>query len=311
MLNVKCLILSSSIDYSTDLICIELERLDICYLRINRDFFNSYSIEYSLSSEQLLVSHNGIEYLVCDEFLKSVYFRAPVFLRITGKELPLETQVFRTQWSSFIRNLIVFSAKWVNHPVDTYRAENKMLQLLTAKHCGLLIPDTIITNSPKGLDDNKLYISKSLDTAFFYERGNEMFCYSEVVSGSELKEYDLSIAPVIIQNFLSEKIDIRVTVVSDKMFPVSITKDNNPIHGDWRKTKKGELQYSSIKLPKEIETAIFELMTKLNLKFAGVDLALTNGKYYFIEANPTGEWAWLTNDTDRQIEKAIISALID
>lgn len=298
-------------DYSTDLICIELEQSGICYLRVNRDNFNSYKVEYSLSTEQLIISHNGISYLVSEKYLRSVYFRAPVFLRTSGKCFPLETQVFKTQWSAFIRNLIVFSAKWVNHPVDTYRAENKMLQLLTAKHCGLYTPNTIITNSPEKLEDSVRYVSKALDTALFYEGRNEMFCYSEVVSGKELKEYDLSIAPIIIQEFLDKKVDIRVTVVADRMFPVAITKGSQAIYGDWRKTKKDELRYSSITLPREVETAIFRLMHELNLKFAGIDLALVDKKYYFIEANPTGEWAWLTNDTDRQIEKAIVSTLIN
>lgn len=309
MNNVECLILSSTVDYSTDLVCIELEQRGVCYLRINRDCFNDYWVGYSLSTEQLSISYESRDYLISNRYLRSVYFRAPVFLRSAGKRLPLEIQVSRSQWNSFIRNLIVFQARWVNCPVDTYRAENKAFQLLIAKHCGLTIPETLITNDVQRLEDNSLYIAKSLDTALFYDDGNELFCYSEVISGTELKEFDISTAPIIIQNFLSKKIDLRVTVIGKRLFAVSITKRGNEIYGDWRKTKKEELEYTSVQLPKDIETAIFELMVKLNLQFAGVDLALVDDKYFFIEANPTGEWAWLANETDRQIEKAIADIL--
>ncbi len=40
-----------------------------------------------------------------------------------------------------------------------------------------------------------------------------------------------------------------------------------------------------------------------------MDLILHNGIYYFIEVNPTGEWAWLVNKTGLRIDKAICDYL--
>ena len=104
MNNVEYLLISSTIDYSTDLIAYELEQRNQSYLRINRDKFDEYKVLYSLESNSLSVEIHGQIYMITDA-LKAVYFRAPVFLR-NNKNYSLEDQLYRSQWSSFIRNLL-------------------------------------------------------------------------------------------------------------------------------------------------------------------------------------------------------------
>lgn len=309
MNKVQNLIISTTIDYSTDLVCYELERQNQQYLRINRDRFSNYCVEYDLYNESLIVEIEDSDYIISKN-LKSVYFRAPVFLR-TIKNYTIEEQLYRSQWSSFIRNLIVFdNAKWINHPVNTYRAENKLYQLKMAKQVGLHVPETYVCNSiPKNLLKKKEYIVKSLDTALFYNNGQEMFTYSTIVTGQELCESEFKDAPIIIQECLNDKLDIRVTVVGDKIFPVSITENGIGITGDWRKKDKIQLKYGLINLPKNVEQSIISLMNNLGLIFGGLDLIFANGKYYFIEVNPTGEWGWLKTALQLPIDKSIVEAL--
>lgn len=310
MSSVKHLVVSSTIDYSSDLICYELEKRGHSYLRINRDRFASYEIIYSLEENKLEILINNQTYKIAPENLESVYFRAPVFLR-TGKPYVLEEQLYRSQWSAFIRNLIVFdTARWLNHPVSTYQAENKLFQLKLAKEQGLEVPTTFTGNAiPKEINIDRSFIVKSLDTALFYENGSEMFTYSNIVKGHELMNSELQYAPVIIQECLEKKTDIRVTVIGNRLFAVSILKDGHRIDGDWRQTSSEELNYIPIDLPSEIKQKILSLMKELNLAFGGVDLALVDGKYYFIEVNPTGEWGWLVSTTSLPIDKAIVDWL--
>lgn len=310
MNDVKYLIVSSTIDYSTDLVCCELERRGCSYLRINRDLFHQYDIVYDLEQQTMCFRIEGREYAVCNEMLKAVYFRAPVFFRYS-RELSVDNQLSRGQWSSFIRNLIVFNkAKWVNNPVATYKAENKMLQLQEATQSGLKIPRTYVGNQlPPIIADDKIYIVKALDTPVFFDGKQEMFTYSTVISGKQLRKVELKEAPVIIQDCLRPKVDLRVTVVGDYIFPAEINYNGMGIDGDWRKKNKDGLTYSPVHLPADIETGIHELMDKLGLVFGGVDLALCGDDYYFIEVNPTGEWGWLVGNAGFQIHKAIADAL--
>lgn len=311
MNSVNHLVISSSIDYSTDLICCELEKRGLDYLRLNRDQFSEFDLLYSLSDGNLHIAIEKEEYIIDSKDLISIYFRAPVFLRSSNKTYSLDEQLYKSQWSSFIRNLCVFeSANWVNHPVTTYKAENKVLQLKIAKNCGFIIPKTFVGNTlPSELNEEKLYIVKSIDTALFYDNGQEMFTYSTKITGKELLDSELKAAPVIIQECLSNKIDIRVTIIGDKIFPVSVTNNGLSIDGDWRRTPKELLQYTPIQLPGTVVESIQKAMKTLGLKFGGMDLALVDDKYYFIEVNPTGEWGWLVSTAKLPIDKAIVDYL--
>lgn len=313
MNKIDYLIVSSTIDFSTDMVCYRLLEDNEKFYRLNRDEFLKHKIVVDLQNEVMIISIDGEEYEAQFEHLKGIFFRAPVFLRTQSKkELSVQEQLERNQWSSFLRNLIVFkNANWINNPVSTYRAENKIFQLCIAKEYGLAVPVTYISNCTDfNLESDKKYIVKSLDTALFYDMENnkEMFTYSNVVSGSELNEYDLTSAPIFIQEFLNPKIDCRVTYVQGKLFPVKILQNGKGMYGDWR-IRKEELEYIPFQLPKYVENAIHKLMKKLELNFGGIDLAIVSGEYYFIEVNPTGEWGWLEVKTGTNISKTIKRAL--
>lgn len=280
-------------------------------MRLNRDHFPEYEINYTLQGDTLRINMGDTWYELSAQHVDSVYFRAPVFYRTTGKAYSLEEQLKRSQWSSFIRNMIVFDkAQWINYPPSVYQSENKLYQLKIAKECGMAVPETYIGNVlPNNIIPEKIYIVKSLDTALFYNNGKEMFTYSTMISGQELLEADLKLAPIILQEYLESKTDLRVTVVGDQIFPVAIMKHGKSITGDWRKTSKDDLEYIPIELPWGVTSQIIALMKKLNLTFGGIDLALVGGTYYFIEVNPTGEWGWLASVVNLPIDKAIVKCM--
>lgn len=313
MNKIDYLIVSSTYDYSTDLICYKLAKRNVHYYRLNRDELNKHEIILDIKNRNLYLKIDGIENVANFDSLKGVYFRAPVFLRTQSKAfLSLDEQLERSQWSAFIRNLIVFhNAIWINHPVNVYRAENKIFQLFMADRVGLKIPATLLTNTKPDMLKNKDYIVKALDTALFYDFKNnkEMFTYSNVLSGRELNKSDFIKAPVIIQNFLNQKIDCRITYIDGKMFPVKILLNQKGLYGDWR-CQKENLVYETFSLPESIKMKLISLMKCLELKFGGIDMAIYEGNYYFIEVNPTGEWGWLETVAHLEISDAICDALM-
>ena len=310
---IDYLIVSSSYDYSTDLVCCRLAERKASYYRLNRDEFKKHDLCMDLQKQMLLIRVDELEFYAEFDDLKGIYFRAPVFLRTQSKKiLSLDEQLEKNQWSSFIRNLTVFqSAVWINYPVDIYKAENKMLQLCLAHKSGLNIPETYLTNTQKYIFSNNEYVVKSLDTALFYDYENEkeMFTYSNIISSNELEGYSLGQAPVIIQEALEPKIDCRITYIDGKMFPVQILYGTNGLRGDWRYKKEG-LNYKSFVLPENIKTNIRTLMQALNLKFGGIDFVICKDKYFFIEVNPTGEWGWLETMVNLKISNEICNVLM-
>ncbi|MFB5284657.1 ATP-grasp domain-containing protein [Peribacillus sp. Hz7] len=307
----EILVIASTLDFTSDYVCLELKRRGKNYLRINRDEFDKYEIQFDINRMILNIQIEGINYCLDEQSLKAIYYRAPIYLRdIYQPNIDMEEQLFRTQWTAFIRNLSIFeNIIWINNPVSTFKAENKLLQLKYAEKIGLRYPKTTVSNTNEvQLDKDEYYIVKSLDTALLRTDEKEAFVYSSVIKGLEILQANLKISPVVIQEYIFPKIDIRVSVIGDKTYAVKIVQDQKGIDGDWR-LQKHNLSYVPILLSTDIEQKCIQLVKNLGLVFGGIDLIESNGEYYFIEVNPTGEWAWLVDAAGLQIYEAIVDYL--
>lgn len=312
MNEIEVLIISNSRDFTTDYVCIELNKRQCSYIRINRDLFNTYFVDFNIDTLEFRIGMEDNEYLIAPSKLKSIYYRAPIYLHYIPREiLSFEEQLYRSQWMAFLRNLTVFEeVKWMNNPIATFKSENKMLQLKYARQCGMICPSTRIINCSDhiNLKPKVYYAAKSLDTVILRQGKKEAFSYTNILDGNEIINSNLSYSPIVIQDNIDPKIDIRATVVGTRVFPVEIVCNGQGIYGDWRKNK-GNANFVSTTLPPEINKSCIELTNRLGLSFGGVDLAFSNGKYYFIEINPTGEWAWLVNSSGHRIDHAICDYL--
>lgn len=309
------LLISNKLDFTTDHVAFQLNRLGVPYLRLNRDQFAEMQLELRPTHPRLSGRTSSLAFDIRPDVLKSVYFRAPTFLRENSASEPSpDEQLSRSQWAAFLRGLTVFdTALWINHPKATYQAEVKPFQLRVARSVGFNVPDTLITNSVDATDlperDDKV-IAKTLDTIVLQFGQREGFIYTNTVPLEEFRSSHVAIAPVILQQPLLPKLDIRVTVVGANVSAVAITSESGEgFSDDWRKNKD-HLQYSSITLPSETERHCIELVKRLDLVFAGIDLVQVGDVFYFLEANPTGEWAWLLQHVDQPIDAQIASLLV-
>ena len=83
-----------------------------------------------------------------------------------------------------------------------------------------------------------------------------------------------------------------------------------PIQGDWR-LAKSSAKFKRYQLPQDVTSKCLQLTKTLGLAFGAIDLAIQDGIYYFLEINPTGEWAWLVDQSDLPIDEAIASNLLE
>lgn len=197
-------------------------------------------------------------------------------------------------------------AAWMNWPQDTYLAESKPYQLLIAHRCGFNIPNTLVGNVVSN-DTNEPIIVKSLDTVLLREGNDCLFTYSTLTE--DISEEASASAPFMNQEYIKDKIDIRVTIIGNKLYAIRILADGHPIAGDWRIMPKESLQYVNIALPQSIAESCMALTQNLGLAFAAIDLLEREGNYYFLEVNPTGEWGWL-NSNERPFAALIADWLI-
>jgi glutathione synthase/RimK-type ligase-like ATP-grasp enzyme len=301
------LILSSNYDFSTDLVVLRLKEMQIPVLRLNREYLKDYDISLNPLKPSLFVNGPDFSFELSSE-ITSVFYRQPIFLRNTPS-VPLspEEQLERSQWMAFLRSLSVFSkAHWMNYPQSTYLSECKPYQLMIADQIGFKVPSTLISNDYKAIRNhfNEKIIIKSLDTVLIREGNDCLFTYSSLDKLESLTAENVSSTPLLAQEYLNDKIDLRITIVGNQIFAIKILSNNKGIAGDWRVMPKKEIQYHNYNLDAQTKFYCKQLMRKLNLSFGAIDLIETPNGIYFIEINPTGEWGWIT-DSERQIDLAI------
>lgn len=303
---VDILILSSIFDFSTDLVTQDLEKRGLRYLRLNKENLNEYRI--TLIPDEVLMKVECVEgTFTVDANVHSVWFRQPIFLRNTpGDTLTVKEQLIRSQWMGFLRSLSIFEdAMWMNWPESTYLSETKAFQLMKAHKLGFCIPKTKIGNNVQEFNRfNNDVIIKSLDTVLLREGDDCLFTYSTIEKPNKLRDEEVYEAPLTVQEYISPKTDIRVTVIGNKLFAVKITSEGAGIKEDWRVLNKDKIEYTDIDLPVEVNHLCFRLVKELGLNFGAIDFIESNGKYIFIEINPTGEWGWIVTP-ERRIDTCI------
>lgn len=314
ILRPRVLILASRFDLSCDYVVSALRALGVPYLRLNTEDLPTFKLEIDPIRAVLRGTTHDFAFEIPESQLSGIYFRQPTFLREAALvNRPVDEQFRRAQWGAFLRSLLVFRrCAWVNHPVSTYEAEHKAVQLRAAAELGFDVPKTRIANSAEAADEisrGQDHVAvKGLDTVLVREGETESFGYTNLISVNQLRGSELHSAPFILQESVREKLDLRVTVVADSAWSACVTLAGNSIVGDWRLAKT-DAEFTCAEIPRSVSDRCVALVRHLGLRFGAIDIALSEGRYYFLEINPTGEWAWLQESLKFPIAKALAAAL--
>jgi glutathione synthase/RimK-type ligase-like ATP-grasp enzyme len=118
-------------------------------------------------------------------------------------------------------------------------------------------------------------------------------------------------APMILQREIPKQADVRVVVVDDHVFATRIlSQAHDETQVDWRRGVRKDLEHQRMELPVEVSCACVGVTADLGLRFAAIDLVEdVGGRFWFLEANPNGQWAWIEQQTGAPLSAAIVDAL--
>ena len=312
----KVLLLASKFDLACDYVVSHLRHRSASYFRLNTEDFDQFAIVAFPDQPKVLLRTDSLEIRLEQPTLKAIYFRRGVYPRETSptQHSPAE-QLIRSHRSAFMRSFMVFdSCLWINHPAATYHAEHKAVQLAAARVIGFDLPRTVITNHASGIREaaqgDGIVAVKGLDTVLVHQDDVETFGYTSLLETTFAEQAHLSSAPLVAQQALTNKLDLRVTVIGDTVFCSSVMQGGSPIKGDWR-LSKSDAEFQPFELPQDVAMKCAQFTKSLGLTFGAIDLALQDGIYYFLEVNPTGEWAWLVDQSKLPIDQAIAAKLLE
>ena len=185
---------------------------------------------------------------------------------------------------------------------------NKSVQLLIARQCGLKVPGSLMSNSPQAVKD---YVRQNparlICKAFFPHIWQKPDGHSFAVTETfELKpdmlpaDEVLTYAPAIYQEMVVKDFDVRMVLLGKSVYSASLHNPKGAI--DWRQDAgQGLVKVAAIATPPEVEKGILEFAARSGIAYGSFDFAVdAQGQWWFLEVNEGGQFLWL-DDNDRSL----------
>ncbi len=271
--------------------------------------------------ESDFIVKNEINVEIDSKQITGVWYRRPKMMTLSqGVDRHTFSYVQEDSWF-FVNGLLELvndSAVWVSRPENIRRAENKLYQLKIAQRCGLRVPITNIGNSPdeikrlisKMRSYNRHLVVKPVRSGRYFLQ-NELKIFHTTQFPLQWEPDEIKIWPVIVQEQITKKRDVRVTIFRDTVLSVGINTNGFPddIKLDWRKAID-DVAYEPLYLPDGISRRLLSMMQIMGIAFGAFDLIETQeGEYIFLEVNPNGQWAWIEQKTDLPMREALFKTL--
>lgn len=316
------IIISNSKDVTSDFVCEELDKESIDYLRLNTDTLTKeLDFSYTLGCPTWKFK----ELIMSPERVNSIWYRRPQEIKISNfisYDIG-EISHLRSEWKSCIEGFLshIPIEKWINHPLINASASSKIEQISRAKKYGFLIPSTVVTQSSsvalEFFNECKSQVIVKPISHGYIQRDHSMndgVIYTNLVDINNiiLNSDVLKNCPTLFQEKINKICDVRINYIDQSIVAVSIKADeNNALQNiDIRRDNMKNVSYTLIDLPLDIKHRIIEICKSYQLRFAAIDMIVDKKKkWYFLEINPNGQWAWLDLENVTDIRRILINSL--
>ncbi|MER6250721.1 ATP-grasp ribosomal peptide maturase [Streptomyces sp. NPDC001584] len=241
--------------------------------------------------------------------IRSLYYRRPsgfAFPHLSEDDARFALTQARYGLGGVVASLA--GCLYVNHPHRIGDAEFKPSGLAAAVTSGLRVPATLVTSDPSAarsfVQQHGPVLYKPLSTPLHRVGGVSCTVQVQEVTAEEIDDR-VSGTAHLFQHRVQKSADVRVTVIGDRVFAVRIDSDLL----DWR-TDYGRLTYSVVQPPPQVTAALFRYLSLFGLVFGAFDFAVDQaGTWWFLECNPSGQWAWLEPETGLPMVSAMADLL--
>lgn len=194
---------------------------------------------------------------------------------------------------------------------------NKLIILNEAKKHKLEVPEFLLTNRKKHLlafHTRKKIILKDLDEPFTYQSDNVMYAsYGELLSLNAINKFPDIFFLSFFQEYIDKDYEIRSFFLNNKIYSMAIfsQRDERTKIDLRRHNNKNINRTVPYQLPYDIEKKLIKFMNSLKLKTGSIDILKSiNGKYYFLEVNPVGQFGMVSGPCNYNIEFEIAKYLV-
>lgn len=310
------LILSRTDDYDTNLVIEWLRFYKIPFFRLNDEELMNGLTKLKYFNNEIYLS-NDLEIKLNE--IKVVWFRKFGFLTDFENDLGRNSDIMNyvtNEFKSLSTYLIdlLRDKKWL---FNRKLVVSKLEMLDKANKAKLNCPNTLICTSKSDLNifflkNNKSLITKSIGDAKYIKHENNCFNFQTHII-TDIRKFKSKFSPSFFQEYVEKEIEIRTFYLDGKCYSMAIFSQNN------EKTKLDFRNYDlqnpnrfvPYKLPDLLEEQIDEFMKSINLNTGSLDIIKSskNGKFYFLEVNPSGQFGMTGNPCNYNLHQKVANYL--
>ncbi len=234
-----------------------------------------------------------------------IWIRRPVEPKPNPQTSPEDAKFAAHEYRSFYHSLMYLLETLPVRVVNKYAAsrfiDNKSVQLLLARECGMQTPRTLMSNSPQAVreyfrDHPQRMICKTFSTHIWErQQGGPIVVTETFELSADMLPTDevLTYAPAIYQEMVVKKFDVRMVLLGTAVYSYALHNPRGAL--DWRPdATQGLLQAELITTPPEVEKSVLAFAAKSGLAFGSFDFAIDNhDRWWFLEVNEGGQFLWL------------------
>ena len=225
------------------------------------------------------------------------------------------------EWATVVADaLLARPRRWTPGTASAIRAaDGKLGQLARARALGFQVPDTLVTNDPDEAlaflaAHDGVVINKAPSTVLTSQlMSKALVAYTRALEPRDVATIDaIGHVPVMLQRRIAKKLELRVTVVGDRVFPAAIhSQVTRRTRVDWRRYDHAHTPVLAHALPDEVSARCLALAHGLGLRYGAIDLIVTpEDEHVFVEINPNGQWTWIEDYAGLPITAALCDELL-
>lgn len=318
MSSSKILIFTNKDDAHVDALIDASERLSAAEcIRLNTEDLIR-NARYSITPERFSLRTLDSKRNCRSDELTGAWWRRPKRAELIQQMPPGHADFIADEAWEVARGLFAMCADGVCLPSADFgvRPSNKVRQLFLAKRLGLSVPETFIGNDFDALEcfiqRHPKVVMKTLRWPSLETPEMIFPMYAAVMEGESLLNeratYDNGL-PIFVQAVLEKAADVRVVVIADRLFGVSMAASRTDAI-DIREIEEENIRFEQIPVPDEIAAALRQIMAKDNLIYSAADFIIdTNGKWWFLENNPNGQFYWLERKAGAAMLRQLLHVL--
>lgn len=308
------LILAAEFDVSADQMVLALQERGVPVCRVDTAWFPSQlSIDAELRDGRwrgrLRTPGRDVELAG----LRSIWYRSPATFGFpSGLSSAERHHAFLEAKYGLGGVLSSLPVLWVNHPARA-AASSKPVQLATAATCGLVVPDTLITNEASAMRrfaQAGATVTKILGANHIAEEGTRKLTFTQLLDDDALGDLrGIDVTCHLAQRWVPNQYDTRVIAIGGRLFAFAIRAGSAASYIDFRADYPA-LRYEEIELPSAVAGGITRFMEIRGLEYGAFDFVVDpEGSYTFLECNPGGQFGWLESRTGAPLTRALADLL--